>query len=445
MNLPIKKYIAFLEECNYRWSMLTRGDSKYIYVRDRDNRNTRISLKPRRIDSDQDCEWVCNKIKIIDQGFWSDDDIQEEELNIWQKDEAAIKGFLQKRNKGSTNKNYFSLLKQLKEKQIKQSYKAINEWLKEKQCGTKPFQTRLEFIRQLQKFYGNPAWFTDEQYRAIRDLHAEQRKELTRNLDKQDLRQVRGIVSKEEAENYLDKHFKEFPWQCWAIAMMMCYGLRNHELWYIKKLENLFIEVPRRLTKSNADRIVWPAFAEWDERYGLFENFDEHQFYLRWKRKPRIKSISNPLTRTYSIDDEDIYFDGIGDNNDELGEYLTRNTLGIKHQNIRYGTLKGRFGKTGPTSYGKKGRAERSMPPLLVKSPVKRSRKKIEVRPYDLRHTWAVFMHTDPAFKRLKTVEECAEAMGHGLAVHKQEYLLWLNKEDEKKAMIRDHQHPYAA
>ena len=79
--------------------------------------------------------------------------------------------------------------------------------------------------------------------------------------------------------------------------MMMCYGLRNHEIWYIKKLENLFIEVPGRLTKSQEDRIVWPAFAEWDKRYGLFENFNKYKKFLRRKRKPEIKSLKDTNKR----------------------------------------------------------------------------------------------------------------------------------------------------
>ena len=54
----------------------------------------------------------------------------------------------------------------------------------------------------------------------------------------QDLTATRGIVSKEEAEQYLDANSTEFPFQCWAIAMMMCYGMRNHELWHCSPLEN---------------------------------------------------------------------------------------------------------------------------------------------------------------------------------------------------------------
>ena len=180
--------------------------------------------------------------------------------------------------------------------------------------------------------------------------------------------------------------------------------------------------VPGRLTKSREDRIVWPAFAEWDKRYGLFKNFKEYQNFLRRKRKPEIKSLKDTNKR-YSIDDEMIYFDGIGNNNNELGEFITRNTFGV--------------------SYNRKVKGLRAMPELLVTSPIKNSKKKIAVEPYDLRHTWAVFMHTDQKFKAMKSIEECAEAMGHGVEVHKKQYLLWLNKDDLNKAIIQSHKHPY--
>ena len=439
----IKDFDAQQKQENHRWRMIERNDRPYIYVRDTFNRSTRISLAPKRKDVYADCKIVWTQIEFIGQKDWEDNFIAENKINAWTEDANAIQEFFKRKNKGSTNKNYLSLFKQLCEKEIPQTYKSISQWMLEKDIGTKPFQTRLEFLRQLQDFCRTrsgryPAWFTDEQYQALRSLHNDQKKQKGKYQSAKDLTATRGIVSKEEAEQYLDANITEFPFQCWAIAMMMCYGLRNHELWYMKRLKNLFIEIPGTLTKSKTTRIVWPAFASWDKRYGLFENFTKYQSLLRRKRKPRIKSMT-VADRTYSINDEEIYFDGIGDNNDELGEFLTRNTLGVNYENTRSHLLKG-----GMKEYGRNGKIENGMPALLVKSPIKRSRKKIPVKPYDLRHTWAVFMHTDPHFRSMKSADECAEAMGHGLAVHKSKYLLWLNKDEMNKATIESHQHPYA-
>ena len=415
-----------MESSNHRWRMWAHPNRPYIYVRDLTDRNVRISQKPLRKDSLADCKLIFEKIERIGQGDWQEIETVET-TSSWDKDYKEIIEYLSLRNKGSTNKNYISLLNNLKKNNIQQNSKAINKWLMEKRYGSKPFQTRLEFIRQLQKYHRNrygefPTWFTDEEYRALRMIHNDERKKLTKNRRKQDKVTERGIVSREIAEGYLDQHWNTYPWQCWCVAMMMCYGLRNHELFYIKKAKNKFIEVPGCLTKSTEDRIVWPAFPEWHERYKLFARFREHQDYLRSKRKPLIKS-STIAGKTYEIDDPQIYSDGVGDNNHALGEFITRNTLGV-----RYHT-----------------KEKRALPPLWVKSPKRGSKKPIAVNPYDLRHTFAVFMYTDPKFKKLKTAEECADAMGHSLQVHKQEYLLWLNQKEFNKSIIESHVHPLAA
>jgi len=68
----------------------------------------------------------------------------------------------------------------------------------------------------------------------------------------------------------------------------------------------------------------------------------------------------------------------------------------------------------------------------------------LDALPYDLRHTWAITMHTDPAFAHI-SMEQCAEAMGHGLEVHKDKYLLWTDTEKVADQFISGWEHPYAA
>ena len=83
------------------------------------------------------------------------------------------------------------------------------------------------------------------------------------------------------------------------------------------------------------------------------------------------------------------------------------------------------------------------MPPLLAKSTDGLDRL-IEAKPYDLRHTWAVTMHSEPAFAEIST-EQCAAAMGHGVQVHKDKYLLWADKEKLEDQFIENWKHPFAA
>ena len=430
MSKPIEKYLDLQKNRSFRWKIWTRSDRANIYVRDSDNRNRRISLKDKKVDNAEDCDFVWQKIISTGMGEWVENNITKRNSFTWECDYEAIAEFLDTNNKGSTNRNYLILLRNLQKENVPRTFKGILKWLIIKQYGTKPFVTRLDFLRQLQRFYRQrtgeyPSWFTYEKYMLQRQIHNEERKKLASNKKKQDA-PVRGIATREKAEQFLDANNEEYPWQCWAVAMMMCYGLRNHELWYIKKLPNLFVEVPGRLTKSPEDHQTWPAFAYWIEKYGLFKNFDEYQNLLRSKRKAIIRSITDPK-KTYSIDDPEIYEDGKGHNNSDLGDYITRNTLGVKYNSV------------------KNGGSIRCMPDLLVKSPKKGSRAMIKVKPYDLRHTWAVTMATDPEFQRTKTLEECAEAMGHGVEVHRGKYLLWMDTASKNAAAIKSHVHPYAA
>ena len=47
---------------------------------------------------------------------------------------------------------------------------------------------------------------------------------------------IRGIPTKEEAETYFDSMPKEFELEKWCLAIQLCYGLRNHELFHIEKI-----------------------------------------------------------------------------------------------------------------------------------------------------------------------------------------------------------------
>ncbi len=423
MKYPIDKFILFQKDMKYRWKLQKKSGSPSIFIRDSWEPSNRISLKPLRIDSLDDCQKVWDQVQLIGDQVWCSNYGQKEKHNPWKHESEKLRKYLNQRNKQSTNKNYFACLNELERRNIAQTKKAIKDWLYEREIGTKPFLTRLEFLRQLQNYYcsiaGNfPSWFTNDEYHLYRRFHNNDSKKQTKNLKDQQGIQARAIVTKETMEEYLDQNIEEFPWQCWSLAMMMAYGLRNHELWYIQKRRNSFISVPGILTKSPVDHLVWPAFQLWLEKYKLFENFETNQKYLRSKVKPIITSATKPSV-FYEVTEKAAGWDGIGQNNDKLGEFITRRTLG----NVR--------GKPGP------------MPPLLADSTVTRG-KKIQARPYDLRHTWAVTMMSDPGFGHLSD-EKCAKAMGHGVDVHRKRYQLWANKKKIDEDFTDSFTHPYAA
>ena len=81
------------------------------------------------------------------------------------------------------------------------------------------------------------------------------------------------------------------------------------------------------------------------------------------------------------------------------------------------------------------------MPPLLGDNP-KRKSHKIAAIPYDLRHTYAVTMASDPNWSHVSE-EETAKAMGHSLEVHRRNYQLWIDGDKQRRRLIDGFKHPY--
>ncbi len=96
---------------------------------------------------------------------WSDKLQIVEKDSYWKSNEADFTDFLNSKNKASTNIEYLSLWRNLKRNDIKRTSKAIHKWLWAKTCASKPFQKRLDFLKQVQiyilKDEGKyPAWLS---------------------------------------------------------------------------------------------------------------------------------------------------------------------------------------------------------------------------------------------------------------------------------------------
>ena len=67
---------------------------------------------------------------------------------------------------------------------------------------------------------------------------------------------IRGIPTKKEAEAYLDSIALTFPLEQWIFAMLLCFGLRPHEQWYIKPEDSngqMWVYIPGKWrTKSKS-------------------------------------------------------------------------------------------------------------------------------------------------------------------------------------------------
>ena len=63
------------------------------------------------------------------------------------------------------------------------------------------------------------------------------------------------------------------------------------------------------------------------------------------------------------------------------------------------------------------------------------------VTPYDLRHTWAIRMATDPSCSAI-TDEQAAKAMGHSLEIHRRNYQKWLSKTEVRRQYMSQIEFP---
>ena len=52
--------------------------------------------------------------------------------------------------------------------------------------------------------------------------------------------------------------------------------------------------------------------------------------------------------------------------------------------------------------------------------------------PYDLRHSWAITVHTDERFNHVD-IAKAADCMGHDVVTHRKHYLKWVGEEQNRK------------
>jgi len=226
-----------------------------------------------------------------------------------------------------------------------------------------------------------------------------------------ELGSTRGIPCKAEAELYLDGLGEAFALERWCLAMMFCYGLRNHELWWCGPITTEAPDVAPDWTlipgwwrtKSREEHWVWPLCPEWIERYGLRAYQGEAQKQLHRRVRPIVVSSrdqSKPWQPGNPADP------GLCMNNHLIGNWIGR-------------------------------RLRTVLPPWMARVPDTDGRYRasdplVRVTPYDLRHAWAVAMATDPAWRHVST-EMAAQAMGHDLAVHRRRYQRWIGSEERRR------------
>ena len=208
-----------------------------------------------------------------------------------------------------------------------------------------------------------------------------------KKLEDQRTQEIHAIPTDDQMQAWLDGLE---GWLQWTLALIATYGLRPHEAWHAENIDDDgWITIPGEGKTKSVRHFAPPVPEHWLERYQLKSNFKLYQAELneRWKIKwIDKKGLLIPI------------------NNSEVTNLLYRNFY---------------------AGAGKKLK-------LWVDDEW--------MRPYDLRHSYAIRCETstDPIMLRTDS-KEFANWLGHGFDMHRRVYLKFMTAErrkDSRKARL---------
>ncbi len=423
--------------------MIRRRKNKSPYIRLKDTKTgSEASLKPLTWEVTEDITQAANISRLIgDYPFPTNKEVEEliqklqkgESLDssgaIYNWDEVLeiLDDHLASTMKASSAKNVRSDIRNLYKQGTPFIWQKVKAWVFQKDVSSRPFRNRLDALEQLRlaisnKFGDEPEWLMRKELVTLRDQHKSSSSKSTRYQPGADISGVRAIPTIEEAEKYLDHIGEDYPLEQWCLAMQMCYGLRNHELHHCSPITKLDLETGMAAgwlyipgtwrTKSKFEHWTFPLVPSWIERYKLSENFETMQFSLTKRAKPKIVSALNMKEPWDPSNDNDL---GVCINNDYLGSFITKRLRDVLPA-----------WKAGiPDARGQS----------------KKAGKRIDIKPYDLRHTWAVRVSTAPEWNHVDE-NVAASAMGHDLATHRKHYQKWISIDETRKTLMKKVQLP---
>jgi integrase len=198
---------------------------------------------------------------------------------------------------------------------------------------------------------------------------------------------VRVIPSDEDLQHWLDRLE---PFHQWVFGCIATYGLRPHELWHAEGIDSQgWISIPGDMKTKTGEHFA-PAVPEaWVERYGLRENWERFHGQLNGRWKVRFAEVS--------------------------GVRIAVNNVAVSNSLYK--------------EFQRKGLQK-------LWAPVADGEGMDWVRPYDLRHAYAIrcatSAETSDAFD-----DDMATWMGYGLDVHRRIYLRWLISSRRKESLQR--------
>ena len=429
---PWGDFAKDLKRLNTRWKLQRREDSPFIHVRDTKTKK-RFSCQPLLHSCEPDVEKVFQAIKEIGNKEWTGINEDSEQLTkssvpTWEKIINLCLEDWPTRVKDSSSKTWKYELKNLDEKNVSRDFESLEAWVREKWIsgnnptheGHKAVLHRLDTLSQINKTLTSfdpkkkePNWLIKSEILHLRKTFNDSINSNTLGSRTEGI-SLRGIPEKDKFYLYLKRIFKKYPLEQWCLAMLLVYGLRPHELWWVSPItkENPeedckygWVHVPgEHRTKSKHSHWVFPLYESWIVTFGLQTRFQECQQRLHEIVPPRIVSQLDPRKPWEPGNPKD---KGYQMNNGALGQWFS--------DRICKGSMP-RFKASIPDANGK----------YLAEH------KKQNITPYDLRHSWAITVHTDKRFNHVD-ISKAADCMGHDVVTHRKHYLKWVGEEQERR------------
>ena len=409
------------------------NQTPYIKIEDRET-GKRSSLKPLAHSRIEDvikarelCEWLGEDdlnpdepISVLLEKIEKGEDYVAGEVYTWDQLVAWSQDHLTKTMKESSARNNIGLIRNLANQDTPMTWKDIKSWLFQKSIDSRPFKNRLDALEQLRlaissRIGDEPSFITRNNLMQLRARNNASTTKKTRYQPEGKISSVRAIPTKEQAEKYFDKYYEKYPLSIWCLIMMMCYGLRNHELWHIEQVEDnvsnpslhgKFIYVPGNWRTKSFAHYVFPIYPEWIDKYYLLETLASNQEQLHSRAKPKIvsaKDMSKPW------DKGDPHDKGVVVNNDYCGNWISKQlSKTLPEWKASVPNIRGDFNPTA---------------------------KKEQIKPYDLRHTYAIRVSTLPEWNHISEAD-AALAMGHSIEVHRKNYQKWISEDQNKERFL---------
>ena len=245
----------------------------------------------------------------------------------------------------------------------------------------KSFNRRIETLSQIHR--SGQMDLTAELQR-LRDMRP---KGAAEKIRKASSMRVRVIPTDEDLQHWLDRLE---PFHQWVFGCIATYGLRPHELWHAEGIDSQgWISIPGDMKTKTGEHFAPAVPDAWVERYGLRENWEHVHGQLNARWTVRFAEVS--------------------------GVKIAVNNVAVSNSLYK--------------EFQRKGLQK-------LWAPIADGEGMDWVRPYDLRHAYAI---------RCATSVETAEAfdddmatwMGHGVDVHRRIYLRWLSSSRRKEALQR--------